>query len=770
MQMQYLKDNHYKVVALRDLAQYIDPARAAKLPPTANEFKDPAPPMLAKEDKSYVAMNMTKTKDDPATVNQATASTAKEMLGFVLPGSFPGIISGTGIGVYVPAATDLKALAPTFSLSNLAKADPASGTPRDFSKPQTYTVTAQDGSTQVYTVTVTTGGQPFVFTWNSAAAGNWNDASKWSNNLASGAAPLTAGRQDYVFNFSQPGNYTVTNDLSEDFMVNQLIGNGPSLKVEGKSLAFSTNSTSALPPQIHQVGPGDITIATPVKLAANLTVSVVNNSHVTLGGLVSGSGGLVKNGNGQLRITHVKNTFSGGTTINRGSLYLYVANEGLGSGPITLNGAGVLDLEHVDGAIPLVLNGGTINAGNGFGDSWRGTITVNGNTNITAYADFVISAAISGPGGLTNIGGVGAFGPSNSGTVTLTGNNTYSGPTIARRGTLRILKAASLYHADPASWTPAKISVHPAATLVLSVGGPDEFTGPHVATLLQNLTEKINNNGLMERAVLCLNTANAKEPVVVAANISDSRGPGGGAFLLKKCGAGTMQLTGNNTYTGQTILEGGALSVASLNSVVKGKPSSSLGAPTNIEAGEIIIGKDDGECVLIYTGKGETTDRVINLAGKKSTVTINQSGSGLLKLTSSFVISGYGANKEIVLTGDTAGTGEIAGNIVDPYDRAGKATTTVTKAGTGTWTLSGANSFSGPTTVAQGTLSLTSVRGLGPDTRLTIAGGATLDLKFKGQLKVHKLSIDGKAQPAGTYDAAGFPKAFKGTGTLVVGP
>ncbi len=32
--MQYLKDNQYKVIALRDLAEYIDPAKAANLPAT----------------------------------------------------------------------------------------------------------------------------------------------------------------------------------------------------------------------------------------------------------------------------------------------------------------------------------------------------------------------------------------------------------------------------------------------------------------------------------------------------------------------------------------------------------------------------------------------------------------------------------------------------------------------------------------------------------------------------------------------------------------
>ena len=203
-------------------------------------------------------------------------------------------------------------------------------------------------------------------------------------------------------------------------------------------------------------------------------------------------------------------------------------------------------------------------------------------------------------------------------------------------GTLIVKKAVSLYNADPANWTAAKITVHPAATLHIAAGGPGEFTGAQVGTLLTKLTASVNNNGLMAGSVFCVDTANAAGTVTVASDISDAKGPGGGAFFFKKCQSGTLQLTGANTYTGQTILEGGTLSVASLNSVVKGKPGSSLGAPTNVEAGEIVIGKGDGEFALVYTGTGETTDRVINLAGKNSTVTFDQSGSGLLKLTSAF--------------------------------------------------------------------------------------------------------------------------------------
>ena len=765
-QMQYLKDNGYRVIALRDLAEYIDPVKAAKLPPTANDYKESGPPVMVMDTKPYVAPITDPSKTDPATANKPALSTAKEMLSFGLPGPASSVICGTRIALCLPPAADVTALAPTFALSPHATAAPASGTVRDFSKPQTYTVTAQDGSSQVYTVAVVRGSQPSVFAWNSAAAGNWSDGSKWSNNLAVAAGPVATGRPDFVLRFHQPGNFAVANDICDEFVLNQLNFAGGVVKLVGKSLAFTAHGATEFAPRINLTSQGEAMLTTPVKLAGNLVVNMVNNSHVTLGGLVSGTGGLIKDGKGQLRITNVKNTFTGGTQINNGSVLLMVANEGLGTGPITLNGDAALALEHVDGSNPLILNGGTIHAGNGFGDSWSGTITLNGNTDITSYADFVLNAAMSGPGGFTHIGGLGAFGPSNSGTVTLAGTNTYSGPTIVRRGTLRVLKAASLYHGNAENWTAEKISVHPAATLVISAGGPDELTGAQVGTLLQNLTSAVADNGLMARAVLCLDTSNAPGPVVIAADIADSKGSGGGAFQLKKCGAGTMQLTGTNTYTGRTFIEGGTLSVASLNRVTKGKPSSSLGAPKDVEAGEIVIGGGDGECALIFTGSGESSDRVINLAGKKSTVTFEQAGTGLWKLTSSFVISGYGADKTIALKGDIAGTGEIAGNLADPYDRAGKATTSLTKSGTGTWTLSGINRHSGPTTVTQGTLVLGDFRSLGEKTDVHLGEGALLELRFSGEMRIGKLYLNGAPQPAGSYGAATTPKFIRGAGML----
>ena len=55
----------------------------------------------------------------------------------------------------VPNGTVVTNLAPTYTVSPQATGSPASGTNRDFSTPQTYTITAQDLTTKVYTVTLT---------------------------------------------------------------------------------------------------------------------------------------------------------------------------------------------------------------------------------------------------------------------------------------------------------------------------------------------------------------------------------------------------------------------------------------------------------------------------------------------------------------------------------------------------------------------------------------------------------------------------------------
>jgi autotransporter-associated beta strand protein len=720
VQMQYLKDNNYKVIALRDLAEYIDPAKAAKLPPTARDFKDPGPVVLASEEKPC--------------------------------------------GAVKPVVPD----------ANNAGNAPAAEKPKPKPPAAVGVVTPIDTS------------RPNVFTWSKADGGNWSDASKWSNNQGAGVRPVSAGQADYVLNFDQRGACAVKNDLQAGFLLNQLVlGDGcGGMVLSGNGMTFAKGNSNKSAPEIRAGKCQRVDINVPVILQDDLSVNTIPdkdpNCFISFNDVISGPRALVLNSSGDPNVPGINfhdvhfgilqinnsNTYSGGTRINGGKINVR-KNDGLGTGPVTLDNFGTLS---TDGTLanPLVINSGTL-----FHCAWSGPVKLNCIANFISDCD--ISGAMSGPGGFSLLGTNGTYlSMVPGGTVTLRGSNTYSGPTSVFPGTLIVKKAAGLYNGDTAKWTPTNITVHKSATLRLNVGGPDEFSGAQISALLANLTTNVNHNGLLAGSVLALDTTAVKEPVAVTANVADSKGPGGGAFLFKKCGAGALQLTGKNTYTGQTILESGTLIVNSLNSCSKAnaKSSSSLGAPMDIEAGEIVIGDDgkDGDCTLIYNGSGETSDRVINLAGKKSTVTLTQSGPGLLKLASPFVISGFGANKTIALTGDTAGTGELAGTITNPHDRAGKATTALTKSGKGTWTLSGANSYTGPTLVNGGTLVLTTLRGLGPDTEVSIAAGATLELNFKGLMKVRKLSIDGKPQPAGTYNATSSPKALKGTGVLNVQP
>jgi len=110
---------------------------------STHDFSSPVHYIIQSEDTHT-------TTDYTVTVNVTPISTAKDILTFG-PGA---VISGTNIVWTVPYATDLTSLTPAYTVSTFASGSPASSTLRNFTTPQTYTVTAQDLSTKVYTVTI----------------------------------------------------------------------------------------------------------------------------------------------------------------------------------------------------------------------------------------------------------------------------------------------------------------------------------------------------------------------------------------------------------------------------------------------------------------------------------------------------------------------------------------------------------------------------------------------------------------------------------------
>ncbi|MCY3018281.1 MAG: autotransporter-associated beta strand repeat-containing protein [Planctomycetota bacterium] len=758
----YLKDNNYKVIAMRDLAEYIDTAKAAKLPPTKAKLENPGPDLRVKDDKPFVARKRER-RGYTFPVELTALWTVKEIYRLNLPGSVMGAINGSTITLYVPTSTDVTALAPTFDLARFAKAAPASGTVRDFSSPQTYTITAQDGSTRDYTVQVVKTAAPMHFTWTSNNAGNFDDAAQWKTNLGAVAAPAAGGNSDYILNFYTPGKYEVTREGAGDFMLSQLNFGSSSLTLTSKgTLVFAKSKSHGSLPYMNSQNRAEVTIKAPLRLDADLTIDGLetDDTRVFLPGAISGTGALIKNGPHTVYITLATNTYSGGTTINDGCLSMHT--QGLGTGPVTVNKSGTISFDGPPVKNALTSNGGCISGGSDA--HWNGPVKLNGETTVNMYDCLEFNnkeGGISGPGGITQTSQRVGHG-FRCGTLKLSGRNTYTGATKVEMGLLEVM--SSLYSNEPARWTPANITVNGAAgELRLHVGGEGEFTIAQAGTMLKNICTGVNSNGMMAGATFGMDTADAATAQELSINIADSKGPGGGSVTLKKCGKGTLKISGANTYSGQTILEGGALSVDSLNSLVKGKASSSLGAPKTASDGEIMM---SGGSTLLYTGKGETTDRNFNLPGGRDTITLDQSGTGLLKLTSAFAMSGFAESKTLVLAGSSAGVGELACNIENVYDRAGQATTSITKTGTGTWVLSGTNTYSGETTVKQGTLQLTNTQSLGDKTKVHISEGAMLDLNFKGEMRLGKLYLAGKLQPGGVYNAENAPQFIKGKGAV----
>jgi glycosyl hydrolase family 43/aBig family protein/concanavalin A-like lectin/glucanase superfamily protein len=76
----------------------------------------------------------------------------------------PAIIDGDAGTVVLPVkpGTDVRKLAPKFTIGANSRINPASGWTRDFTKPQTYTVRATDGSTRTWTVSAVVMGSPVL--------------------------------------------------------------------------------------------------------------------------------------------------------------------------------------------------------------------------------------------------------------------------------------------------------------------------------------------------------------------------------------------------------------------------------------------------------------------------------------------------------------------------------------------------------------------------------------------------------------------------------
>jgi autotransporter-associated beta strand protein len=196
----------------------------------------------------------------------------------------------------------------------------------------------------------------------------------------------------------------------------------------------------------------------------------------------------------------------------------------------------------------------------------------------------------------------------------------------------------------------------------------------------------------------------------------------GGQTIIKglggidKSGTGTLILNGANTYTGDTKISGGTLTLGNSLALLSS--------------------------TLDYNSYGGTLD-----FGALTKATFGGlKGTQNIALTNNFALSVGNNNANTTYSGALSGTGA-----------------TLTKIGSGTLTLSATNSYTGATSVSNGVLKLTLPEALSTNTAVNISTttGAKIELAFSGTVTVKSLTVDGELLTRNkVYSSANLPIAF----------
>ena len=408
----------------------------------------------------------------------------------------------------------------------------------------------------------------------------------------------------------------------------------------------------------------------------SLNGTSASNHVATFSGVIGDGGanmGLTILGTGVLTLSGSQaNTYTGTTLLNSAAATLYLnknsgvaavsgsaltltsgtvkfgqSNQLTGTAQVTVNG-GVFDLAGNNQQFgPLVGNGGLVTSSSG-----TATLTL-GESSSTSYSGTIAGAGLS----LVKNG---------TGTLTLSGSNSYAGTTSISSGGMEFQNQNSLYGNNTASWTAANLNVASGAMATFGVGGTNQFTSANLDTLLALGT---GSNGFQAGSNIGLDVTSGTT-FTYASNLANPNS-GANTLGLVKSGAGTLVLSGSNSYSGGTTLGSGTLNYTNLNAL--------------------------GSGALTFSGSATLLAGVSGTLAKN--IVINPGATALFDMTSA----------DITLTGTISGSGA--------FSKSGNALN-------GNLNLYSINSYTGGTIInGQGNLNLYVSGALGNNT-LTFAGNA----------------------------------------------
>ncbi len=455
------------------------------------------------------------------------------------------------------------------------------------------------------------------------------------------------------------------------------------------------------------------------------------SSGATLSTPYSGSGAITFTGGNSYSLNGNSSSYNGSIGILSGNLYTGSVTNPLGTGTVNVSGGKLYTTTGLSIVNPLILgtSGISIEAGGNKTSTFTGPVTIAANTQffVDGGSTLLLNGAVTGNN--FNVSTAGA-----------TGNALYLGGSWnLGSGTLT---TGDEVHFTPASGQTITIAsdVSGSSNLVLSGPGTTVLQGANTfggSTFLQGgilQVSQIADSGpsnLGNTGNLYLYGPTTFE--VTAGNSTTGRSVyvlGTGAANIKVDSGASLTLSGNFQYFGSgtnnfNVSGGGTLALTgnyagpwnTLNSVSGAGTTVVLGAAVNqvndIGAGATV--KFNSSTAVTYAGGSGVG---INSGGTLNMNGFNQSISALNSTNSAALVTNNGSSGATLTIGNSTNnlSSSFAGGLTD-----GASPLSVTTAGTGTLTLSGSSTYSGPTTVSAGILRLS---GSLASTNLSVASGA----------------------------------------------
>jgi outer membrane autotransporter protein len=450
---------------------------------------------------------------------------------------------------------------------------------------------------------------------HSSGSGDWFQSANWS----SGNYPAV-GDEVYISSNSIASVGGITAATANNLYINTgtvkvgAISNG-TLNVAGQ-IAVGKDSAATL-----NLSYGTISANT-INIYANGTYTDTSKGIINLTGdnagwgledvtvlvhsTITGTNGLMEKGTGILVLVGT-NTYSGGTTINSGTLQ------------VGTNGTS-----------------GNLGEGNVINN---GTLAFNRKDN-----NFVVTNQISGDGNVTQIG---------SGKTILTGDNIYTGGTTINNGTLQMGKGETTGSLGSGDITDnSELIYNLSADVVVSnqISGTGNFTqtGSNTVTFIADNTYSgtttINTNSTLQLGKGgdsgTLGSGSVIDKGVLVINRSDSltfSNQISGTGNLIQEGTGTTILTENNTYSGTTTISNGVLQVGN------GGATGSLGTSNVYDYGTLVFNRSNSIVVNnTISGTGGVVQAGTGTNSILTLIATNNTYSGGTTISNGTIIAGNG--------------------------------------------------------------------------------------------------------------------------------